>query len=321
MLLAAGLGTRMLPLTSDLAKPALPVLDEPLILRLARTLAAQGIDEIIVNTHSNADSLHAALAESPLPVLFSHEPRLQGSGGGVREARDALIGPEPFLVVNADMVVDIDVDALLGAHQSRGALVTLLLRDDPRKERFGTLGFDSQGRVTRIVDLVRTGPERGSGLFTGVHVMEPALLDRMPAAESFDSMRDLYVPLLEEGETIGTILQPDEARWWPVGTPEELLRANMDALSEISTDRKGPRLHVAADARVEGKLTPPVWIGGGARVERGAHVGADAVVGQGAVIGRGARVEGALVLPGAEVPAKNFVRGGIMGREGIWQGG
>jgi NDP-sugar pyrophosphorylase family protein len=310
----------MLPLTRDLAKPALPVLDEPLILRLARTLAAHGVDEIVVNTHASADSLHAALEASPVPVCFSHEPRLRGSGGGVREAREALSGPDPFLVVNADMVVDVDIDALLRTHRSIGALVTLLLRDDPRKARFGSLGFDARGTVTRIVDLVRTGPEHGSGLFTGVHVMEPDLLDRMPRAETFDSMRDLYVPLVEQGEKIATALQSAEARWWPVGTPEELLRANLDALSEISNEGRVPAAHVAVDARVEGNLTPPVWIGAGARIEPGAHVGPDAVVGRGAVVGSGARVERALVLPHAGVPAKKIVREGIMGREGICQG-
>ena len=152
MLLAAGLGTRMDSIGADLAKPALPILDEPLVLRLVRTLANEGIQEVVVNTHAHPDSIRAALGESPLPLIFSHEPELCGSGGGILNARKWLDGDEPFLVLNADMVIDLNLSTLLKAHQRHGAIATLVLRDDARKERFGHLGYDNHGAISRVTD-------------------------------------------------------------------------------------------------------------------------------------------------------------------------
>ena len=121
MILAAGLGTRMAPLSPGIPKPALPVLDRPLALRLIDSLAEQGVEAVIVNAHTQPEKLRAALRGAPIPVEISYEPSLLGSGGGIREARNFLTldSSEPCLVLNADMCVAIDTGALLAAHRSR----------------------------------------------------------------------------------------------------------------------------------------------------------------------------------------------------------
>lgn len=150
MILAAGLGTRMAPLARACAKPALPVRDVPVILRLVRQLAAGGAERAIVNCHAHPQSLRDALRHSPLPIDWILEPEPRGSGGGILGARALLEGGGAFLVVNGDMCLELDVPALVARHRERGALVTLALRDDDRKREFGSIGYDRHGNVCRI---------------------------------------------------------------------------------------------------------------------------------------------------------------------------
>jgi NDP-sugar pyrophosphorylase family protein len=316
MILAAGLGTRMSPLARSCAKPALPVLDVPVIARLVRALAASGAERAIVNTHAHPESLHEALRESPLPIDWLREPAPRGSGGGILGARHLLGEREPFWVVNGDMCLELDFAALAAHHRASGALATLALRGDSRKREFGSIGYDRDGHVCRITDRIDLGSEKASGLFIGVQVMSPVIFARMPARTAFEIIPDVYLPALRDGAPIGTWLQPESAAWWPVGTPRELLDANLAALGhELGSESP----QIAPSARVDGKVTGPAWIGAGARIESGASVGPHAVVSAGAVIRAGARVARSLVLPAAEVARdESLERAVAHGRE-VWR--
>ncbi len=319
MILAAGLGTRMGPLVADRAKPTLPILGEPVVLALARRLAAQGIGEIVINTHAHPETVHEVLRAPPLPVSFSHEPVLLGTGGAIRGARRWLGGDEPFLVLNGDMLLDLDVHALLEAHRARSAVATLLLRDDPRKARFGTIGFDERGGVTRVTDLLAVAPEEGCGLFAGVHVVEPRIYDQMPAATTFDILQDVYVPALQRGERLGAFLHPREAPWWPIGSPADLLQANLTALSEHLAARPKTEadVHVATGSRVGGELIGPAWVGPNVEVERRTRIGPWVVVEADAHIERGVRLERALVLSRSRVQEGTALHGAVVGPVGV----
>jgi NDP-sugar pyrophosphorylase family protein len=321
MILAAGEGRRMAPLSAHCAKPALPVLDQPLVHRMVCRLAEQGIEAVVVNTHASAESLRRALADAPIPVHFSHEPKLLGGGGGIRAAQRYLAGSEPFLVLNGDMCLELDVAGLLEAHSRGGCVVTLALRDEPRKRDFGSIGYDRQEYVCRITDRFSRDVETGSGLFTGVHVLEQAIFERMPERDVFDILSDVYLPMLRSGEPIGVWLQPPAAAWHPVGCPGELLDVNLCALERIARDSGPPRsgLFVGDGALVNGKTRAPVWIGAGARVEAGALLGPRVVIGRGAIIPRGARLERTLVLPAARPPAADL-RGAICYGVETWRG-
>jgi mannose-1-phosphate guanylyltransferase len=312
MVLAAGLGTRMAPLARDCAKPALPVLDVPVILRLVRQLAAGGVERAIVNAHAHPESLRAALRDSPLPIDWVLEPAPRGSGGGILGAREQLEGDEPFLVVNGDMLLELDVTSLVARHRSLGALVTLALRDDLRKRDFGSIGYDRDGHVCRITERIDLGGEKASGLFVGVQVMSGKIFARMPHRPAFEIIPDVFVPALRDGQKIATWLQPLGAAWAPVGTPGELLDANLAAL----TGR-----HVDSSARVAGEVVGPVWIGAGARIAAGARVGPEAVVSAGAEIGAGASLAQALALPGARVAARAALERAVAFGDEVWRDG
>ena len=305
MILGAGLGTRMEPLTRHWAKPALPILDEPLVLGLIRTLADQGVEAAVVNAHAHPESLVDALRSAPIPVEVSRETELLGSGGGIRHARRFLESSAPFLVLNGDMRLDLDLAALLDAHARGGGIATLALKDDPRKRSFGSIGYDGANRVRRITQLLDLGGEVATGLFVGVHVMDPRIFQHMPDREAFETLPDVYIPALQKGERLHCWLQPPECEWSPVGSPRELLDANLGALRTMvdPSQGEGISVFVAESARVDGHLEAPAWIGADAEVAASAQVGPWAVISAGSRVPPGTRVEHALLLPGAHPPA------------------
>ncbi len=322
MILAAGLGTRMDPLTRTYAKPALTVLDQPVIARMIESLAHAGISGFVINTHANMDSLREALGHSRANVEISEERTLLGTGGGIRLAEPYLGGNEPFIVLNSDMHVDLDVDALLAAHKKQGAIATLVLRDDPRKERFGSLGINSSEKVCRVTDLWAEGAEVRSGLFTGIQVLEPTIFDEMPASGCFDIIRDVHLPYLDNGGSIGTWLQPAARDWSPIGCPRELLDANLDALEALAHQEPAARgVFIDPTATVDGHIAGPVWIGAGAKVSPSSSVGPRAIIGAGANVPTGASVTDAVFLRNASPASPRSWQRVIAYGEEVWLDG
>jgi NDP-sugar pyrophosphorylase family protein len=313
MVLAAGLGSRMRPLTGLRAKPALPVLNRPLIAWTLEHLGRHGFKDIVVNTHHLPSSVREAARAARgrgLRLRFCHEPRILGTGGGPRRVR-RLLGPGPVLLVNGDVFFDFDPRALVRRHRASGAAATLALKPNPRPSVYGPVVTSSDGRVRSIAGLPR--PARGrKSLFTGVHVVEASLLERLGAGFS-DSVRDLYAPMVAAGERIMGVRV--RGAWHDLGDPALYLEAQMKLLSRR---RRGL---VDVSARVErGARVSRSVIGSGCHVGLGSLV-SGSVLWSGVTIGEGARVERSVLATGVTVPAGARVVGsvGIPSRGGpLW---
>lgn len=234
MILAAGLGTRMGPLSARCAKPALPVRGVPLVAALLAWLYRSGVDEVALNLHHRGEDVRRAarhFAPPGLKLRFIEEPRLRGTGGGISGAAEFLAASDPCVVIPGDMLLDLDLGAAVTRHRRRGARATLLLGRDPRAPTFGTVGLDAAGSVCRIAESQVPGahPERERGVFFGVRLYSPRLFACMPAAECFEDLRDWLAPELATGaaDLCGELLDPADVVWEPVGTPAELLAANV----------------------------------------------------------------------------------------------
>jgi mannose-1-phosphate guanylyltransferase len=319
MVLAAGLGTRLRPLTDRVPKPAVPVCGLPLVRFALARLAAAGARRAVVNTHHLAPAMERAAREAAaatgLALAVSHEPVIAGTGGALREAEAHLRGAGAVALWNGDVLFDLDLAPVVEGHVASGALATMVLAPMPEGATWASVEVDEGMAVRRIAGL---GPG-GAGLrplhFTGVHVLSPALLDAVPATPfACDVNRHVYPPLLGGGRIRGAVAG---GYWNDLGTPERYLQANLDLLAGRVPGARAPGADplaglaasvppgawMAPGARVaEGAaLEPPVLLGPGARVEAGAAVGPDAVVGAGARIGRGATVRRAVVWEGTEV--------------------
>jgi len=242
MILAAGLGTRMQPLSALRAKPALPVRGRPVISLLLELLSRNGIRDVLINLHHRADSIRDAVARdcpAALRVTWSEEPEALGTGGGIACAASFLREADDCLVMAGDMLLDVDLKALHARHREAGHDVSLVLRDDPRTAEFGSVGLSARDRVIRIGErgvfdahAAENDSETRAGLFTSLRFFRRSALGAWPrpAQTAFEDLRDWLVPLAGRGELKlgGLLLSAEACRWEPVGTPAEYLAVNLD---------------------------------------------------------------------------------------------
>jgi mannose-1-phosphate guanylyltransferase len=269
MVLAAGLGTRLRPLTDLRAKPLVPVGSRPALAHVLDRLHAAGVRRIVVNAHHHAEQLRA-FGGGRAGVALSEEPELLGTAGGIARARD-LLGGGDVLLWNADILADVDVPALLAAHGDEATLVV-----QPLAAGEGTVGMDRTGRLVRLRHEC-FGEEARGGAFLGIHVLGAALRARLP--ERGGLIEDVYIPALARGATLRTL--PFTGAWHDIGTVETYLDANLAWLAAGGFTR---------------------WIGPGARVADGVVLDRT-VVGEGAsVVGQGA-LRRCVVWPGANAAA------------------
>ncbi|MDJ0864709.1 MAG: sugar phosphate nucleotidyltransferase [Myxococcota bacterium] len=296
MILAAGLGTRLGALGRLCPKPALPIRGVPLVAHHLAWLAANGVSEVVLNLHHEPERVReAALRCAPegLAVHFSHEPALLDTGGGLRQAAAFLRESDPSLFLAGDMLFDFELAPLLARHRERRDAATLVLRDDPRAERFGTIGIDDAGRVRRIGRRFDLGGETRAGVYISVTLIAAAALDSLPERRVFGHLDDWLAPQLRAGadDVRGELLASDRCDWEPVGTPDEYLAANFSPLR--SRNRSAEAAARRAGVRVEPEL----------------------IVGAGAELGAGARLERVVVWDGERVPP------GFEARDGVFAGG
>ena len=204
IILSAGYGTRLWPLTEDRTKPAIPILGKPLVGYAAEYLAGYGFDEIVVNLHHRPESVRKALGDGSrfgVKLHYVEEPLILGTSGALDNTRE-FFDRETFLVVNGKIITDIDLKAALDTHRRMNALATLVLLPNTRRERFSVVETQD-GRVTRFAGMPKPEDEGTTPLmFTGIHIMEPRIFDYVPRGVFSDSVVDVYPQAIAKGEII-----------------------------------------------------------------------------------------------------------------------
>lgn len=231
MILAAGLGKRLRPLTERTPKPLVEVAGHPLIAYGLGLLRQHGIREVVVNLHHLGERVVAALGDGSrwgVRIHYSVETALLDTGGGIRHAAPLLdrigraAGCErgPIVIVNSDVISEIPIDAVLGLHRERRALVTMVLRPDPQAARYGLFAVDAAGRIRRFLGEGDPDPGLEEHMFASLHVIDRSVIDRMPEGGSFGTMRDLYPELFRAGAPFfGYVYR---GRWLTADTPADL---------------------------------------------------------------------------------------------------
>ena len=315
MLLAAGLGERLRPLTELLPKPLLPLLGRPIMAYLLDQLSDLGIERVVINAHHLGDLLRSYVGDGEawgLKVSYSNEPDILGTAGGLKHAA-AQLGDETFLTLNADILLTPQPAAWLRTHRSAGALATLVLRADPEAERYGSIGLRDNGRLGRFLTSMAPGDDAGSSLmFTGAAVMEPAFLDHVPAGRYCDISLETYPTLLREGFPLAGVRY--EAYWLDLGAPQRYLQAHTDVLDGRAPGIVAPGSAVSAEtlAAAGVRVQPPVWLAENCHVEAGAKLGPYAVLGKGCVVGAGASLARSVAWEGVRIGANAVVRDSIL---------
>jgi len=236
MVLAAGLGTRLRPLTNETPKGLIPVGGRPLIHYSLLWLKAQGIENIVINLHHLGGQISDALGDGSalgLNLTYSKEPEILGTGGGIKKLA-GFFGTTPFCVINADVIIDVSLRDAIALHHEHHALATLVLRPHPKRHDKAApmtgLFRDDTGRIYKSCAADQIGDEilPGAEMFTGVQIIEPELIQRLPDGPSC-IFQDGYRPAIEAGDAIYGFNY--EGYWQDLGTPEQYQQADQELTS------------------------------------------------------------------------------------------
>jgi NDP-sugar pyrophosphorylase family protein len=314
MILSAGYGTRLWPLTEDRTKPALPILGKPLVGYVAEYLARYGCDEVVVNLHHRPDSVRRALGDGSkfgVKLHYVEEPEILGTSGAVDNARTLLEG-ETFVVINGKIITDIDLSAALDTHRRTRALATLVLLPNVGCERFSIVET-SEGLLRGFGGMPVKGefPEGNPPLmFTGIQIFDPAILDYIPRRVFSHSTTDVFPQAVAAGERIAVHVA--SGNWYELSTIPRYLDISLLLLAQAGESiTKGRGCEIAESATVsEAILWDNVKVESEAQVRR-VVLGDNVTIPTGEVIEDAAVVRASLVK-GKTPPAK-ALKGEIRG--------
>lgn len=320
MVLAAGKGTRLLPLTGELPKPMAPIVGKPMIQHIFELLAASGVDEVHVNVFHMAKAIFGCYGERStvdgMSVNISREERLMGTAGGVKRLAERF--DDTFVVVMGDALTDLDVREVVAFHKEREALATLALMPVSDTSQYGVVELDGQGNIRAFQEKPEPAEAISTNASTGIYVLEPEALCYVPDDTFFDFANDLFPRLLEAGERF--VGYEGSFYWSDVGTLDAYRHAQSDALSrKVRVRIPGKRLEgniwVDENARYHptALLEGPVVLGRDALIGREVTLSDNVTVGPGCRVLPGATVKRSILLPGSSVGEGAYLEDCIVG--------
>jgi mannose-1-phosphate guanylyltransferase/mannose-1-phosphate guanylyltransferase/phosphomannomutase len=328
MVLAAGLGTRLRPITFDMPKPMVPVLNRPVMEHILRLLARHDFTETIANLHWFPDLIEAHFGDGSscgVSLTYSKEERLLGTSGGVRNVADFL-GDE-FLIISGDALTDIDLTAMREFHRSHDGIATLATKRVADTSQFGVAITDKEGRISGFQEKPDPSEALSDLANCGIYMFRKEIFDFFPAPGTSKAAKDDdpdgfadwamdVFPRLLEGD-VPFYSHEIDAYWNDIGNLVELRESTVDALTgAVEVEQVGEIVDGYRSGEPEGdegKLEGPVLLGPGCEIGEDVRIDGPAVIGDGAKIAAGSRLRDVIVLPGAELPAQSVLIGAILG--------
>jgi mannose-1-phosphate guanylyltransferase len=326
MILAAGLGTRLRPITYAMPKPMVPVLNRPVMEHIARLLARHGFSEAIANLHWFPETIEGHFgngSEFGLELSYSREEKLLGTSGGVRNAAEFL--GDSFLIISGDALTDIDLAAMREFHESHDGIATLATKRVADTTQFGVAITGADGRIQGFQEKPDPAEALSDLANCGIYMFREEIFDFFPAPGTAkfagpddppgfaDWATDVF-PALLEGD-VPFYSHEIDAYWNDIGNLEELREGNLDALrGAVQVEPGAPEVSDgvrAASSLAGAEVTSPVLIGEGVKIGADVLIEGPAIVGDECRIGDGAIVRDSILLQGTEVPAGGILIGGI----------
>ncbi|MGO9558439.1 MAG: sugar phosphate nucleotidyltransferase [Acidimicrobiales bacterium] len=322
IVLVGGEGTRLRPLTYDIPKQMLPIVDRSMIEHVVGWLARHGIDRVVLSVGYRPDAFMEAFPEGELcgvRLAYAVEPELLDTAGAVAFAGETASVSETFLVLNGDVLTDLDLGSILEFHRDRGGAATIALTPVADPSSFGVVPTDSEGRVTAFIEKPSPGTAPTNLINAGCYVLEPSVLDLVPRGRRVSIERETFPAMVESGALYAL---SSDAYWIDTGTPEKYVQASLDVLHGLRTaaslpsaPESEPGVFVDPSASVLGSVGPATFVGRGALIAEGAEI-ADSVISEDAVVQAGARISGSVVMAGARIGPRAMIESSIVGPGG-----
>jgi mannose-1-phosphate guanylyltransferase len=296
LILSAGEGTRLRPLTRLRPKPLFPILNQPLLQITLNYLKRFSLDRVILNTHHLADQIEefvqAQKKRLPLEIETRFEPILLNTGGGIGNTRD-FWRSDPFLVINGDILTDIDLHKAIEFHQTHNGPVTLVLHDYPE---FNQIKVDKQGRIKAFRNT------EGQGLaFTGIHLLSREIFQHLPSSGAYDII-PIYQRMIKQGLPIWGYISQDHY-WRDIGTPQSYLKVHEELLS-----RNPPSLPLKKGGTGRILIHPETVI------EKGVDFSGWVCIGKGCQLKTGSRIRNSVLWENVVMESGSSVADSILGR-------
>jgi NDP-sugar pyrophosphorylase family protein len=290
MIMAAGFGTRLRPLTDNLPKALVPVVNRPVLERNIEYLNKYGIKDIIINAHYHADQIQKFVSAFKVPevnLTVSLEEEILGTGGGLSNCR-GLLKDDTFIVINSDILTNINLDTILKNHRKSGDIVTLVLHDYPL--------FNQIDITDSKIKMIHKTTASGRLAFTGIHVLEPDIFDYLPDQGFADIISDCYNPLMESGKSINAFTAMDHY-WYDIGTLESYKKANIDFLK-----LENMQFVVGKNALIDPSVTLKnrAVIGNNSVIEKGAFID-NSIIWNNVIIKADTQIRDSIVLSSTQV--------------------
>ncbi len=296
MILAAGFGTRLFPLTIDRTKPAIPFLGKPLVGYVAEYVAKYGFKDIVVNLHHQPESVQKALGDgSRFGVRINYtleEPKILGTAGALDNARH-LLEDETFLIINGKIITDIDISKAIETHKKSGALATMVLKPNADRERFSVVETEGDS-ITGFGDFpdksaIRNSQSATPMMFTGIHILEPEVFEYIPRGVYSDIVPTFYRPAIAAGKKI--VAHVTDGKWFELSTIPRYLDISL-AMLNGQTEKviAGENVKISPSATVKDSV---IW--DGVSIEDGASV-SKTIIADGVKIEAGRTYENAAIV-------------------------
>jgi mannose-1-phosphate guanylyltransferase/phosphomannomutase len=322
VIMAGGEGTRLRPLTSNLQKAMIPLVNRPMMEHIVRLLKEHGFEDLVVTVGFLANTIRTYFgdgSEFGVRMVYATEETPLGNAGSVRNAMDEL--DERFLVVASDVVTDVDLSAVVRYHEDKGALATIGLKAMENPLEFGIVITRPDGAIERFLEKPTWGQVFSDTVNTGIYVLEPEIFEFIPPGRPVDFSGEVFPALLEAGKPLYGHMC--EGYWEDVGTLDAYWRAHKDVLDgKVDLDIPGFKLaqgvwlgeasEIDPGARIEG----PVVIGDYCRIDAGVHLREYTVLGSNVMVGGGAELERAVVHDSVYLGPSVRLRGSVVGRAG-----
>ena len=309
MVLAAGFGKRLQPLTRVLPKPMFPVVGRPLLSHTFDLLRSANISEIAVNIHHLPSSITNYFEKEKPPDLnlhFSHEDRILGTAGGIKKMQ-GFLEDGPFILINSDIITNIELDRVIDFHKKNNSKLTLVVRQDISPEQYDSIEICKDGRIVHFIGASSLDmPESTTRvMFTGIQIMEPEIFERIPAGQFCGTTEDIFPQLIQDEVPIYGYLH--DGYWKDMGSRESYLQVNADALDE-KVSLKG----ISPNQLDNSFIIPPVLVGHNCHIAENSKIGPHSVIGPNCKIKSGAVVENSILWEGVTIGAGSTIKGSVI---------
>lgn len=317
MILGAGKGTRVQPITHEIPKPMIPLVRKPVMAYLVELLKKHGVDEIMVNTSYLAPIIENYFRDGEqfgVSMAYSYEGHVEGdiavstplgSAGGMKKIQDfSGFFDETFIVVCGDAWIDLDISKALQIHRSKGAMASLIVREVPHEEvfKYGIVKLDSDGRILEFQEKPDPAKAVSNMANTGIYIFEPEIFDYIPSDTVYDIGSQLFPELVKRKLPFFAISLPFQ--WLDIGNLQDVWTVTSKTLNgevagfKLPGKELRPGIYAGINVDIDFEqvnIVPPVYIGGSTRVEGGASIVGPAVIGANCIVESGAIIEHCIV--------------------------